>query len=143
MTSAQVHSVPPAGRKPRRLGLYIPWGLALALVIGWSVTWVWMIGETGRRLDAAAAGMRAAGWQVSWSERTLSGYPFRLDVDFAGLTLKDPSGWAVNLRRAAGEAVRCARCGRVLSGLVRPSEWIPPRHERRRRAARPPRAGPS
>jgi hypothetical protein len=42
---------------------------------------------------------------------------------------------------AAGQAVRCARCGRVLSGRVRPSEWIPPR--RARRAARQPRPRPS
>ena len=104
MTSAQVHSVPPAGRKPRRLGLYIPWGLALALVIGWSVTWVWMIGETGRRLDAAAAALRAAGWRVSWTGRQLGGYPFRLDVDLDGLALKDPSGWAVSLPRVESEA---------------------------------------
>jgi hypothetical protein len=40
----------------------------------------------------------------------------------------------------AGDAVRCARCGRVLSGRVRPSEWIPPRQRGRRRAARQPRA---
>jgi hypothetical protein len=41
---------------------------------------------------------------------------------------------------AAAEAMRCARCGRVLSGRVRPSEWIPPRRPERRRAARPPGA---
>jgi hypothetical protein len=40
----------------------------------------------------------------------------------------------------AGDAVRCVRCGRVLSGRVRPSEWIPPRQRGRRRAARQPRA---
>lgn len=41
----------------------------------------------------------------------------------------------------AGEASRCARCGRVLSGRVRPSEWTPPRRglRQRKRAPRPPR----
>jgi hypothetical protein len=42
--------------------------------------------------------------------------------------------------RPAGEVARCARCGRVLSGRVRPSEWTPPRRSRRRRAPRLPRA---
>ena len=104
MTSHPTHSDPPAGRKPRRLGLYIPWGLALALAVGWSLVWVWMIGETGRRLDAAAAALRAAGWRVSWTGRQLGGYPFRLDVDLDGLALKDPSGWAVSLPRVESEA---------------------------------------
>ena len=113
MTSASTHSVPPAGRKPRRLGLYIPWGLAVALAIGWSLAWVWMIGETGRRLDAAAAALRGAGWQVSWTDRQIGGYPFRLDVDLDGLTLKDPSGWAVSLPRIESEAY-----------VFAPTHWI-------------------
>ena len=45
-----------------------------------------------------------------------------------------------NRRPAAGQAVRCARCGRVLSGRVRPSEWIPARRPGRQRTARQPRA---
>lgn len=113
MTVHTTHSDPPAGRKPRRLGLYLPWGFAVVLVVGWSLAWVWMIGETGRRLDAAVAGLRAAGWQVSWTDRRLSGYPFRLDVDLAGVTLKDRSGWSVSLPRAAGEAY-----------VFAPTHWI-------------------
>jgi hypothetical protein len=113
VTSASTHSVPPAGRKPRRLGLYIPWGVALVLAIGWSLAWVWMIGETGRRLDTAAAGLRAAGWQVSWTSRQLGGYPFRLDVNLNGLALKDPSGWAVSLPRVESEAY-----------VFAPTHWI-------------------
>jgi hypothetical protein len=46
-------------------------------------------------------------------------------------------------RRPACRAGRCARCGRVLSGRVRPSEWTPPRRACRSRAPRPPRARPS
>jgi len=72
-----------------------------------------MIGETGRRLDAAAAGLRAAGWQVSWTSRQMGGYPFRLDVNFSGLTLKDPSGWAVSLPRVESEAY-----------VFAPTHWI-------------------
>jgi hypothetical protein len=45
-----------------------------------------------------------------------------------------------NRQPAAGQAVRCARCGRVLSGRVRPSEWIPPQRRGRERTARQPRA---
>jgi hypothetical protein len=113
VTSASTHSVPPAARKPRRLGLYIPWGLAVLLIVGWSLVWVWMIGEAGRRLDAAAAGLRKAGWQASWTSRRLGGYPFRLDVDLDGLVLTDPSGWAVSLPRVESEAY-----------VFAPTRWI-------------------
>lgn len=41
-------------------------------------------------------------------------------------------------RGDAASVMRCARCGRVLSGRVRPSEWTPPRRTAVR-AARPPR----
>ena len=36
----------------------------------------------------------------------------------------EASNRAEDRRPPAGEAERCARCGRVLSGHVRPSEWI-------------------
>src|SRR6185503_6467623 len=35
----------PAPRKPRRLGLWGPFALALVLVAGWSGAWVWASGE--------------------------------------------------------------------------------------------------
>jgi hypothetical protein len=85
----------------------------VALAIGWSVAWVWMIGDVGRRLDAAAAALRAAGWQVSWTSRRMGGYPFRLDVNLNGLALKDPSGWAVSLPRIESEAY-----------VFAPTHWI-------------------
>jgi hypothetical protein len=99
-----LHSDPAAPRKPRRLGLVIPWGVALALVAGWSVAWFWLAMAAGQRIDAAGAALRAGGWQASWSERTTSGYPFRLDVDLEDLRLADPSGWAVAAPSLKAEA---------------------------------------
>ena len=40
-------------RKPRRLGLWLPFvGLAL-IIVAWSAAWVWMRGEAAKRMDAA------------------------------------------------------------------------------------------
>ena len=89
------HSDAAPARKPRRLGLYLPYAIAAFLVVAWSCVWLWLAGETQRRIDGAAATLRAAGWQVAWSERHIGGYPFRLDVDVANLRLADPSGWVV------------------------------------------------
>jgi hypothetical protein len=113
VTSAPTHTVPQAGRKPRRLGLYLPWALALTLVIGWCLAWLWLAHETGQRIEAGAASLRASGWQASWSSRRVYGFPFRLDTDFTDLKLADPSGWALALPQAKAEAY-----------LFAPTRWI-------------------
>ena len=113
MTSQPTHSAAPAARKPRRLGLYIPWGLAAILAIAWSVAWLVLAHETGRRIDAGAAALRAAGWQASWGARQVGGYPFRLDADFTDLKLADPSGWGVAAPMLKSEAY-----------VFEPTRWI-------------------
>jgi hypothetical protein len=103
-TSPPTHTAPEASRKPRRLGLYLPWGIALVLLIAWSLSWIWLAGEAEQRIDAGALGLRQAGWRVAWDERRVSGYPFRLDADFTGLRLTDPSGWGLAVPTLKGEA---------------------------------------
>ncbi len=104
MTSQPTDSAAHGVRKPRRLGLYIPWGLAAILAIAWSLAWLWLAHESGRRIDAGAASLRAAGWQASWGSRRIGGYPFRLDAEFTDLKLADPSGWSVALPTLKAEA---------------------------------------
>jgi hypothetical protein len=111
--SPPTHSAAASDRKPRRLGLYLPWGALLILAAGWSMAWLWMIGQTQSRLDAAAASLRKAGWAVAWDSRHVGGYPFRLDVDFTDLRLADPSGWAVALPALKSEAFAFA-----------PTNWV-------------------
>ncbi len=113
MTSEPTHSAAPAARKPRRLGLYIPWGLAAILAIAWSAGWLWLAHETGRQIDASVAGLRAAGWQASWSARQVGGYPFHIDADFTNLRLADPSGWGLSVPTVKSEA-----------NVFAPTHWI-------------------
>ena len=109
----ETHSAEVPRRKPRRLGLYVPWGILLAAAAIWSLAWVWMMGEAQRRLDAGAASLRTAGWTVAWRQRHVGGYPFRLDVDFSDLKLADPSGWAVAMPSLKSEAFAFA-----------PTDWV-------------------
>src|SRR5579872_2767802 len=111
--SPPTHSAVVSRRKPRRLGLYLPWGALLILAAGWSLAWLWMSGQTQSRLDAAAASLRKAGWAVAWDGRHVGGYPFRLDVDFTNLSVADPSGWAVALPALKSEAFAFA-----------PTNWV-------------------
>jgi hypothetical protein len=111
--SPPTHSAVASHRKPRRLGLYLPWGALLILAAGWSLAWLWLMSQTQSRLDAAAASLRKAGWAVAWESRHVGGYPFRLDVDFTNLRVADPSGWAVALPALKSEAFAFA-----------PTNWV-------------------
>jgi hypothetical protein len=91
-------------RKPRRLGLWLPFvGLAL-LIAAWSAVWVWARGQTQTRMDAAAADLAKAGYQLTWKDRVVGGYPFRMDVTVTDARLREPSGWALEAPRLEGEA---------------------------------------
>jgi hypothetical protein len=111
---SETHSGGDARRKPRRLGLYLPWAALVIAAAGWSVAWLWMMHETQSRVDAAAVSLRKAGWTVAWDARHVGGYPFRLDVDLTNLRLAEPSGWAVTMPALKSEAFAFAPTNWVL-----------------------------
>src|SRR5215469_5431715 len=92
------------GGKPRRLGLYLPFALLAVVILAWSSGWLWLRGETQRRMDETANSLRAHGWRASWSAASIGGYPFRLDVDLSNLQIADPSGWSLALPSLKSEA---------------------------------------
>lgn len=102
--SRQAVPDPDAPGKPRRFWLYAPWVLLLIGVAAWSAAWVWLSGEIGRRLDLAAGQARQAGYEMTWKDRRVSGYPFRLDVNFTELRARTPNGWGLMIPRLETEA---------------------------------------
>jgi hypothetical protein len=88
----------------RRLGLYGPFiALAIAAAAG-AIGWLWLKGETERRMDALAARAAAGGGAFTWASRRVGGFPFRLDVDFTSVTWRDGSGWGLNAPSLKTEA---------------------------------------
>ena len=98
-----LHDPSPA-RKPRRLGLYLPFVLLLVAGVAWTVFWLWARGQVQARMEAAVADFSRAGYQLSWSQRTIGGYPFRMDVTLSDARLQEPSGWALQAPLIEGEA---------------------------------------
>jgi hypothetical protein len=98
-----LHDLPTA-RKPSRLGLYAPFVLLLIAIVGWSGFWFWARGEARTRMDAAVADLKRAGYAVTWKDRALGGYPFRMNVTLTDFSAREPSGWALQAPRLEGEA---------------------------------------
>jgi hypothetical protein len=94
----------PAPRKHSRWGLYIPFLLLAVVVIAWSAAWFWLRDQAVQRMDAGAAALRQAGYTVTWQERRISGFPFRLDANFVNFIIAEPSGWGVGATSLKAEA---------------------------------------
>ena len=95
---------PEPPRKPRRFWLYAPFVVLLAGIVLWSIVWIQVRSQATRRMDAAAATLRDAGYEVSWKDRTLGGYPFRLAMVLTDAKIRDPAGAAVSIPKLEAEA---------------------------------------
>jgi hypothetical protein len=95
---------PDPPRKHRRLGLYIPFGLALLLIVGWTVAWIWIRGEARARIEASAEEMRRAGYEITWRRLGVGGFPFRLNVILTEPRIREPSGWGLAAPRLEAQA---------------------------------------
>ncbi len=94
----------PQPGKPRRWGLFAPF-IALAIAAAaWSGFWVMARDRLGAGLDTAAANLTAAGYPLTWKDRTIGGYPFRMDVTLTEVRAGAPGGWALEAPRIDAEA---------------------------------------
>jgi len=107
-----LHDLPPP-RKRHRLGLYIPFVLLLLAIAAWTVFWFWARGEAASRMDAGAAALRSAGYEISWKTRGVGGYPFRLNMTLTDARIREPSGWGLQAPVIEGQAFMHA-----------PNHWI-------------------
>ncbi len=83
------------GRPPKR-GASRGWLIApfvfVAVVFGlYSAYWFWLRGQLEVGVDAWIEDQRRAGLEVSYSDKTLGGYPFRFALDVADPELADPA----------------------------------------------------
>lgn len=84
----------PAAR-PRRIGLYLPFVLLLLLAVGWTGLWLYGRHRVGLELDNFFARQASIGRVWACPDRSIGGYPFRIDVSCANPTFAtQPAGKA-------------------------------------------------
>lgn len=80
----QQPDVRPATRRAR-IGLFLPYVLLLVLALVWSAGWLWLRGRAGQEMDAWLAREASAGRAWTCADRSIAGYPFRLELRCASL----------------------------------------------------------
>ena len=83
---------PGAGARRSRLGLFLPYILLAIVVVGWSAGWFWIRGRTASEIDGWIAREAAAGRTWTCADRSLGGYPFRVELRCSAVTLARADG---------------------------------------------------
>lgn len=85
-----------APRKPRRLGLVAPFILLALAAAAWSGWWLHLRTKVISRMDAVVSEMKADGYTVAWSKRSVGGYPFRISMTLENVQVAEPSGYGLS-----------------------------------------------
>jgi hypothetical protein len=106
MTSEPIAPAEPPGteRKPRRFWLLAPYVAVIVLLVGYCAAWFIVKNQIETRLDGAASGLRARGYDLELTDRRIGGFPFRMRVSFGRLKLGSTSGWAVEAQGPVAQA---------------------------------------
>lgn len=91
-------------RRTGKAGLIIPFAIFGVLLAAWTVWWFVAARQVEARVEAGAAELRKAGYDVHWNELDVSGWPFRTFVRMEGVRLGAPSGHALAAPRLHAEA---------------------------------------
>lgn len=83
----------PAGAARRsRLGLFLPYILLAVVVVGWSAGWFWIRERAAGEIDGWIAREAAAGRTWTCADRSLGGFPFRIELRCSAVTLQRADG---------------------------------------------------
>lgn len=75
-----------------RLGLFLPYILLLILALAWTGGWFWIRGKAAAEMDAWIAREAEKGRQWTCAERSIAGFPFRLELRCASLAFARADG---------------------------------------------------
>ena len=75
-----------------RLGLFLPYIVLALIVVAWSAGWFWIRGRAATELDAWMTREASAGRNWACADRSLTGYPFRIELRCSAVTLERSDG---------------------------------------------------
>ncbi len=71
--------------------LFILVAIVLAVAVAWTGGWFWIRSEVASRMDVQVGKLSDKGLSISCPERTIGGWPFRIDIDCSDPTFSQPS----------------------------------------------------
>lgn len=80
------------GMRGSRFGLFLPFILLAVVAVLWSAGWFYLRDRAGREIDAWLTREAAAGRTWTCADRSISGYPFRLELRCASVALARADG---------------------------------------------------
>jgi hypothetical protein len=103
----------PSTKRHSRAGLYAPFVIVLVALAGWTGWWFYLTRQIDAEIEARAGLMRQAGWDVRYADKRIVGWPFRVNVKLADVTIAAPSGHAVAAPTLNAEA-----------NAYQPAKWV-------------------
>lgn len=98
------------GRRGRRWLI----GILVLVALAWTAGWWWLRGEVAARLDAELARLAGRGLEVTCADRSIEGFPFRIELRCGRVAVAD---------RVGGHSAAFA-AGRAVALIYRPTHAI-------------------
>ncbi|MGH1575269.1 DUF2125 domain-containing protein [Methylobacterium sp. P31] len=83
---------PERGARRARLGLFLPYILLAVVAVVWSAGWFWIRSRAALEIDGWMAREATAGRNWTCADRSLTGYPFRIELRCSAVTLERSDG---------------------------------------------------
>lgn len=91
-------------RRASRFWLFAPFVLVGLVVVAWSVAWFLIRDRVAKELDSALGAQAALGRTWTCADRSIAGFPFRIEISCAALRLRAEDGLALDLGPARAVA---------------------------------------
>lgn len=91
-------------KKRSRIGLFAPITIVVLLALGWTGYWFYVAHDVEKRISVHQALLVAQGYQATVDRQKVSGYPFRMYVDFDNITIIAPNGKGFAAKELKAEA---------------------------------------
>jgi hypothetical protein len=85
MAQSPIPASSPSRKPPSRKGLFLPYILLAVLVVAWSIGWFFIRHRAASEMDAWLTREQAAGRSWTCADRSITGYPFRIELRCAAL----------------------------------------------------------